>query len=112
MTVYHPSACRAPTVERFEEYGQEQDDIESVIPDTDPCSVFGSRTEFEFAELTHEANLSKRQIKRLLKLIDRIASRKDRFSFKTEDDIGRAWNRAKLRYPTVCSYLTLESSHG
>ncbi|KAI0092164.1 hypothetical protein BDY19DRAFT_928654 [Irpex rosettiformis] len=95
---YHHSAHKPADIYAFEDFKRSESEARSN-PIGEPWAPFDSRTEFEFAELAHEARLSKRQIKRLLKLIDKISSRKDRFSFKTSDDVDRAWTKAKQRYP-------------
>lgn len=104
---YHYSAKRPAAVYAFEDFKRNFTGPRRR-PDDQPWHPFKSRTDFEFAELVHEAHLSNRQVKRLLAIIDKISDKKDRFTFKTADDVDRAWAKAKLRYPSVrdCEMFT------
>ncbi|KAI0087282.1 hypothetical protein BDY19DRAFT_893062 [Irpex rosettiformis] len=98
---YHRAAGIKPTVSSFEDFKRDPNMPKADLdPLSKPWIPFESRTEFEFAEFTHEAHLNKPQVTRLLELIKKITAQKDQFLFKNSDDVDRAWEKAKLRHPT------------
>lgn len=97
---YHYSAASPGVIYPFDSFVRDMAEDEAE-PVGQPWAPFDSRADFEFAELAHEAHLNKRQVKRLLKLINKLVSKRDRLTFKSPKDVDRAWEKAKLRYPTV-----------
>ncbi|KAI0091116.1 hypothetical protein BDY19DRAFT_991694 [Irpex rosettiformis] len=98
---YHRSAGIKPTISSFEAFKRDPNMPKANLDLlSEPWIPFESRTEFEFAELAHEARLNRSQVTRLLELIKEIAAQKDQFRFKNSDDVDRAWKKAKLRHPT------------
>ncbi|KAG1870704.1 hypothetical protein DFJ58DRAFT_713928 [Suillus subalutaceus] len=94
-TEYHPHSGRAPIVESFSVYGTNKPETtQSPVIDDEPWQPFSCRADFEFAELTHRAALSKDQINELLKFIWRVADGRTNFTFKTHNDVSAAWTRA------------------
>ena len=98
---FHPAVGIADCVYAFEDFNSRAPDVDPN-PSDKPWVPFASRADFEFAELAHEAHLNKGQVSRLLSLIKKISSRQDTFTFHTSDDVDHAWEKAKLRYPSVC----------
>ena len=105
MTIYHPNAKIEPTVEHFDQYGRNEDPEDPNVVDLDPTSEFGSRVEFEFAELVLEAALNRKQITRLLNIVNKIKDGAE-FRFSKHTDIESAWKRASARYTPVSNSLT------
>ncbi|KAF8546606.1 hypothetical protein OG21DRAFT_1426604 [Imleria badia] len=68
------------------------------IIDERPWEPFISREDFEFAEITHAAAMSKDLVNKLLRLVWRIAGGKTKtqFSLKNQNDIAAAWSRASV----------------
>lgn len=69
-------------------------------PDSEPWLPFRSRSDFEFAEFVHDAELNRPQIEKLIKLIRRCNSAPDSFTFKNYDDLkGSLEDASKLLTP-------------
>ncbi|KAG1897478.1 uncharacterized protein F5891DRAFT_982657 [Suillus fuscotomentosus] len=84
-TEYHPHSGRAPIVESFSVYGTNKPETtQSPIIDDKPWQPFSCCADFEFAELSHRAALSKDQTNELLKFIWRVADGRTKFTFKTQ----------------------------
>ncbi|KAI0087064.1 hypothetical protein BDY19DRAFT_995481 [Irpex rosettiformis] len=96
---YHKAAGIDAQVYEFENVTRRTPGVDPD-PSSKPWSPFVSRADFEFAELAHEAHLNKGQITRLLQLIKKITSHEDTFTFRNSEDVDKAWDKAKLRYPT------------
>lgn len=71
MTVYHPHSGTAPTIHHFEDYGRDEDALHTILVDSDPTSKFGSRVEFDLAELILEASMNRQLTDSLLNIIHR-----------------------------------------
>ena len=52
-----------------------------------PWEPFGSYSKFEFAEVTLNAALNKKQIEKLLKIIQRCIKEEDGFDLKSHKDL-------------------------
>ncbi|KAI0086723.1 hypothetical protein BDY19DRAFT_959866, partial [Irpex rosettiformis] len=68
--------------------------------DSEPWRPFNSRLDFDFAELTHETHMNEGQIERLLDIVHRAVSNKDRFTFDNAADVDLAWAKARLLFPS------------
>jgi hypothetical protein len=66
----------------------------SKLVDGEPWRPFQSETDFEFAEIAHQATLNKEQTEALLCIIWNISSAGAKFSFKTYSDVRAAWQSA------------------
>jgi hypothetical protein len=77
--------------------------VEEPPPDEDPWLPFGSREEFEFAELVHNAKLNKKQIKKLLNIIHRTKKNPDSFWMRSYQDLKNSLNDASKLLTTVIS---------
>jgi hypothetical protein len=98
---YHQALGRPTKVYRFEDYKQEERKVNPESLKDRLWHPFSSRLEFEFAELLHDAYMSKSHISRLFDILERIKSRKEEFGLKGSDDVDNAWEKAKLHHPTV-----------
>lgn len=103
MTVYHPHSGIPPRIDHFEDYGHDEA-CQSVLVDCDPTSRFGSRTEFNFAELVLQASLNRQQIDRLLDVVDEIRNGAP-FTFRKHSDIEKAWDIASRWHAPVCLHV-------
>ncbi|KAF7789434.1 hypothetical protein EIP86_000378 [Pleurotus ostreatoroseus] len=92
-TRYHPHAGLATRIDHFEDYGHEDDNIKPTTVDHDPLSSFGTRVEFDFAEIALEACLNRTQLDALLSVVDRIR-KGEPFGFRKSKDVEAAWERA------------------
>jgi len=68
---YHPKSGRVSTTVPFGEFKREEADRNRAPADDTPWRLFGSRVNFEFAELTHQSLMNQGQIDALIKLIRR-----------------------------------------
>jgi hypothetical protein len=84
-------------------------DIHNPTPETSdaPWKPFGSLSEFEFAEVALEAALNKKQVDKLLKIVQRCIKGEDGFDLQSHNDLTSAWKdaaamvspvRSKIRY--------------
>jgi hypothetical protein len=103
---HHPSA-NVPT----EHFAYE--DYTSAIPDPDPnvlpsserepWSAFRSRLNFELAEFMQDVRLNEGEIKRLLSIVDQVASRPSQYSIVDMKDLKDMWKSASAAHGSgVC----------
>lgn len=83
---YHYSAATPGVIYPFDSFVRDMAEDEAE-PVGQPWAPFDSRADFEFAELAHEAHLNKRQVKQLLKLINKLVFKRDRLTFKSPKDV-------------------------
>lgn len=102
-TEYHPHSTLPPRIDRFEEYGREDDHPRPTSADCHPLDGFGTRAEFDFAELALEAALNHPQIDRLLEIIDNIRNGAP-FTFHKYKDVETAWEIASQSHAGVRSH--------
>ena len=88
-TEYHPRSGRPTVIDRFSAFTRTASLPE--LTDGEPWRSFQSETDFEFAELTHQAALNKEQTEALLHIIWKISSAGAKFTFKTYSDVCAAW---------------------
>lgn len=83
-------------------------DIHNPTPETTdaPWKPFGSVSEFEFAEVALEAALNKKQIDKLLKIVQRCIKGEDGFDLKTHNDLTSIWKDAAVAMVSpVCNKI-------
>lgn len=105
LTVYHPRSRRSPVIARFDQYNSNPP-LEPLDPrrlSSAPWDPFQSRLDFEFAEFTQKAALSKEQVSTLLELVSHIRAEPDALSFKSYSDVKNAWEVASFMVPNVCT---------
>ena len=105
LTEYHPQSGLPPKVAHFEDYGRDEDSIEDLLVHRDPTATFGSRVEFEFAELALEACLNRKQLDRLLAIVHKIRSGAE-FRFRKHQDVEDAWDIAAKWHVPVSQFDT------
>ncbi len=83
---------------------------------TEPWLPFKTRTDFEFAEMAHEAFLTEDVTERLIKLMHSVAStdnntladNKNKFTIKNYKDLTETWNKASnLLTPVIIFDISL-----
>jgi hypothetical protein len=109
-TEYHPRSTLPTRVDCFADFRRHTDTRSKLPENSTPWSPFGSRLDFEVAELTLQAHLTKEQTNTLIGLIRRSAFEK--FSLTDYDGICKIWDAAASRHAdvsllksTVCSLL-------
>jgi hypothetical protein len=99
-TEYHPKSGLRTVVESFSTFSRDATTPKPLVDDQ-PWLPFATRTDFEFAELIHQAALSKEQVNRLLQIIQKVVGGKSTLSFKSHDDLKEAWARAHKQMTPV-----------
>ncbi|KIJ61765.1 hypothetical protein HYDPIDRAFT_176905 [Hydnomerulius pinastri MD-312] len=92
-TEYHPHSSLPSVTKCFSDFSREH----FVMPpppdlDRDPWHPFRCRLDFEVAELALEAALTKDQTSRLIKLLQRVAYKREKFSLKDYKDLRQTWD--------------------
>jgi len=101
---FHPSTGRPAVTDRFSAFTRTTSTPQ--LRDEEPWHPFLSETDFEFAEVVHQAALSKEQTETLLKIIWKVSSSNAKFSFKMYTDVCAAWtNAASLLTPVRSSCI-------
>jgi hypothetical protein len=93
-TEYHPKSGHPTVYESFSAFASKPPP--PPIPDHEPWKPFISREDFEFAEITHAATMSKELTDKLLHLVWKITGGQTEtdFSLKNHADINAAWAHA------------------
>lgn len=93
--VYHPSSGRLSRTVNFEDYREQEENLCSSAYDIpEPWQPFRTRTDFEFAELVHEAFLTESQIEKLISLIHSVANNEEKFTIGNHRDLKETWKKA------------------
>jgi hypothetical protein len=106
---FHGKSGRPSEFSTFEDYYEKTyNQSNSHVPTTPetsdtPWKPFGSYSEFEFAEVALEAALNKRQIDKLIKIIQRCVKKDDDFGLESHNDLTSAWKDAAAMVSPVRS---------
>ncbi|KDR65150.1 hypothetical protein GALMADRAFT_148940 [Galerina marginata CBS 339.88] len=93
-TEYHPASGRPASVVHFEDY-REHDPVNIDPPhNPEPWKPFQTRLDFEFAQLAHDAALNKRQVEKLIDLLQRCAKGVEMLTIKTPKNLADVWDQA------------------
>ncbi|KAG1874972.1 hypothetical protein F4604DRAFT_2009023 [Suillus subluteus] len=96
-TEYHPRSGIPTKTNRLGDFRCHTNTAHSQVPqNTTPWEPFGSRIDFDFAELILKANLTKLQTNELISLIRRTAF--ERLSVTDYDGICKMWDAASPRH--------------
>lgn len=112
MTVYHPESGLAPVVECKEKYKPRAElrinatlgsSAFTSLEDEDrrPWHPFTELLDFEFAEVALSAHLTRAQITKLLKIIQKIKVEKAPFTLETYDQLQKTWETASVLQTSV-----------
>ena len=93
-TEYHPSSGRPFHVENFEDYEERNMTNTPSPPINNPWRPFQSKTDFEFAEVALEACLTKRQVEKLISIIQRCQTGEDHLNIGTHKQLYETWDQA------------------
>lgn len=104
QTEYHPRSKRPTKVDKFDEYN---DTPPTEPPDADPqpWAPFGSRTDFEFAQIALAAALTKDQVDSMIRLIIRVVRGQDSFNLKNHRDLRATWDAASALATPVATLV-------
>ncbi|KAF9219660.1 hypothetical protein BS17DRAFT_716720 [Gyrodon lividus] len=91
-TEYHPKGGHMALYKSFSTFGQQTSS--KHVPDDEPWIPFLSRADFEFAEITHAAAMSKEQVDKPIHLVRRISGGQSDFTLKSHADISKGWAHA------------------
>ena len=117
MTVYHPDSGLPATVDHQKDYKPraelgpgltppvlpQESQNESEVPPRRPWHPFNELLDFEFAEVALEARLSRGQIDRLLKIIEKAVAKMP-FTLRTSSQLEEMWASAPV-LQTQVSFL-------
>lgn len=107
-TEYHPRSKRKVKIkeENFENYHEYDEPKVKSAPTKKPWSPFGSKSDFEFAEIAQDAHLNNVQVDRLLKLFQHCLTGKDKLNLKNSKHLKEIWDQACTLLPGVsCFFL-------
>ena len=92
-TEYHPHSGRPHRIEKFEDY-TERNTTNTPSPPTNPWRPFQSKLDFEFAEVALEACLTKKQVEKLISIIQRCQTGEDQMNIGTHKQLRETWDEA------------------
>jgi hypothetical protein len=69
--------------------------------DPPPWHPFKSRSDFEFAQLALEANLSRAQVEKLISIFKRCNAGEDTLNVLNHSDIKKRWSESSTKYSQV-----------
>ncbi|EKM75949.1 hypothetical protein AGABI1DRAFT_45660 [Agaricus bisporus var. burnettii JB137-S8] len=94
LTDYHPHSGRNHTFHTLSDYGRQRSS--ELPPDKEPWRPFRTRLDFEICELALESYLNKKQIKKLITLINKAViagpgNEREGFTISSVDEVERLW---------------------
>ncbi|KAG2034349.1 hypothetical protein BDR03DRAFT_935318 [Suillus americanus] len=92
---YHPTSGQPTIIESFSVYGRA--DVAPPFVNNSPWLPFLCCAGFEFAELAHQAALSKEHMDKFLQLIWNVVDGHVKLTFKTHGDVSKAWDKASTQ---------------
>ena len=100
---YHPRAELADKYFRIEDYKRTFDrpPLDLSIMDKPPWAPFESREDFKFAEVALEGSFSAAHVNDLLNLFHNVQSGDSKISFRSYNDVKKAWEKASLKHAPV-----------
>jgi hypothetical protein len=107
---YHPNTKRFPDNIPLNEYQARQ---KSKAPHSNtrrPWKPFGTRSEFEFAEVALRAGLTKNQVNSLIQVMRRCFQGEDSFDIRDHEHLCTIWNAGSILHTMVSSLLDFEHS--
>jgi hypothetical protein len=95
---YHPKSGRASTTVSFGEFRREEADRNRAPAHDTPWQLFGSRVNFEFAELAQQSLMNQGQIDAMIKLfrrcIDLGINSPEAFTLSSAKELSNIWTLA------------------
>jgi hypothetical protein len=102
-TEYHPNSGHATVTEPFSAFSRSYSAPKYIV-DNEPWRPFLTSGDFEFAELAHQAALSKDQTNKLLAFIQKVTSGEAKLTFRSHTDVTKAWARAATQLTPVSAH--------
>ena len=91
-TEYHPRSGRPPLFQLTEDFGRFA--APAIQPDAKPWQPFKTEADLEFADVAIQAGLTASHVNALLSIISRVANQSARVTFKNENELRLACDRA------------------
>ncbi|KAH9858046.1 hypothetical protein C2E23DRAFT_719166 [Lenzites betulinus] len=92
---YHPNSRRPPKISPIEDFTRRRAPDIQPTHHREPWHPFLSRLDFEFAEISLAAALSKKHMDELIALIRRAKEGEDTFSLRSHADVMDGWTQAQ-----------------
>ncbi|KAF9790697.1 hypothetical protein BJ322DRAFT_1017356 [Thelephora terrestris] len=98
---YHPNSNREPKTSTFKEFKKKAAKADSTrLPDPEPWVPFKTQEDFEFATLTQDARMSKKQVNKLIDIFQRCIDKgKGTFTFSSHKEMKDTLTLAAERLP-------------
>jgi hypothetical protein len=97
---YHPRSGHATKFLKLNDYRQSVPDAD-VVADPEPWFPFHTREDFEFAEITLEAGMTRKQSNALIKLFHRCIKGEGKFTISSHGDMANKFKAAANRLTKV-----------
>ena len=91
-TDYHPRSGRPPLFQSADDFGRLAPP--AVQPDEQPWKPFKTEADLEFADIAIQAGLNASHVNALLRIISRVANHSASVTFKNENELRLACDRA------------------
>jgi hypothetical protein len=91
-TEYHPRSGCLPLFQAAEDFGRL--DAPAMQPDEQPWRPFKTKADLEFADVAIQAGLNASHVNTLLSIISRVADKSESVTFKNENELRQACDRA------------------
>ncbi|PPQ74821.1 hypothetical protein CVT26_005455 [Gymnopilus dilepis] len=93
---YHPSTEQPPDTYSFDQYCSfPQEPAPPFVVDKTPWRPFRTKIDFEVAEIMLDGHLNRRQIARMIDLIQKIAANPESFTLENESEHEKIWKAAR-----------------
>lgn len=101
---HHPDTKRDPDIIPFKMYQARQKHKKPQLNTKRPWKPFGTRSEFEFAEVALRAGLTKNQVNALIQVMQRCIQGEDSFAIRDHDHLHTIWNAGAILHTAVSSF--------
>jgi hypothetical protein len=98
---YHPNTKRVPDIISFKTYQARKKPKKPKLNTKKPWMPFGTRSEFEFAEVALRAGLTKNQVNALIQVMQRCIEGEDSFKIRDHDHLCTIWNTGAILHTAV-----------
>lgn len=100
-TEYHPSSNRPQSTVPFEDFGNYKVEPACAPSNSRPWHPWRTRTDFEIAALSLECSMNEDQTTKLMGILNRVVSGRDKFTLKDYKEIQSTWDLAAERSTKV-----------
>jgi hypothetical protein len=102
---YHTDTKKVPEFIPFKKYQARQKFKKSQSNTRNPWKPFKTRSDFEFAEVSLRAGLTKNQVNRLIEVMQRCIDGKDSFNIRDHDHMSTIWEAGAVLHTAVSFFL-------